>query len=128
MSAELYNGLTLAYIGDAYYELLIRNKLIKKGYGKVNDLHKKCIKYTSGEAQSGFIMQMINDGFLTEKEIEILKKGRNCNANHSKKNLDLQKYQKATGFEALIGFLYLENDLKRIDELISFIDELVKEV
>lgn len=126
MKADLCNGLTLAYIGDAYYELLVREKLINAGIGRVNDLHKGACKYTAGANQAHFILKMIEDKFLTEHEIDIYKKGRNCHSNHTRKNLDLQIYQKATGFEALIGYLYLEGNIKRIHEIMEYIEMVVE--
>ena len=126
MIAEQYNGLTLAYIGDAYYELLVRNLVIKSGNGKVNDLHKMAVSYTSGEAQARFITAMIDENFLSEKEIEFYKKGRNCHTNQNRKNISVLIHQKATGFESLIGYLYLEEQYKRINEIMEYIEKIVK--
>ncbi len=111
------NGITYAYIGDAYYELIVRNYLIKQGYTKVNDLHKKAICYTKGENQALFIEYLINENMLTEKEINVYKNGRNAHTSQTRKNVSKEIYHKATGFEALIGYLYLENNLLRIDEI-----------
>ena len=116
MNAGLMNGLSLAYIGDAYFEILVRQYLLEKGITKVNELHKEAIKFTSGEAQAKFIDLFMKDNILTENEIEIYKKGRNSATSH-RKNLSSAEYQKATGFEALIGFLYENKDNERIDYL-----------
>ncbi|MCR5462177.1 MAG: Mini-ribonuclease 3 [bacterium] len=113
MEAKLMNGLSLAYIGDAYFEILVRQYLLEKGITKVNELHKEAIKFTSGEAQAKFIDLFMQDNILTENEIEIYKKGRNSATSH-RKNLSSAEYQKATGFEALIGFLYESKDNERI--------------
>ena len=121
MNANLMNGLSLAYIGDAYFELIVRNYLIEKGITKVNELHKEAIKYTSGEAQAKFIDLFIGDNILSESEIEIYKKGRNSATSH-RKNLSSEEYQKATGFEALIGYLYKSDNIERI----NFLFELMK--
>ena len=125
MDAKLMNGLSLAYIGDAYFEIMVRQFLLEKGITKVNELHKEAIKYTSGEAQAKFIDLFLENNILTENEIEIYKKGRNSATSH-RKNLSSAEYQKATGFEALIGYLYESKDEKRIDELFSLMKEYNK--
>lgn len=111
------NGLTLAYIGDAYYELYIRRYLIDKKITHVNQLHKTAIKYTQGEAQSRIITYFIEKDLLVEEEISLYKRGRNASG-PGRKNMDAKTYHQATGFESLIGALYLEN-LNRCDELIK---------
>ncbi len=124
MDVNLLNGLSLAYIGDAYYELLIRNHFINEGYMKVNDLHKHVINYTSGLAQSKFIHYFLENNILTEEELNIFKRGRNSHVNSSRKNLDLKDYLDATGFEALIGYLYLNDNIERINQLMDIIFNL----
>lgn len=116
MNANLMNGLSLAYIGDAYFEIMVRQYLLEKGITKVNELHKEAIKFTSGEAQAKFMDLFFKDEVLTDSEIEIYKKGRNSATSH-RKNLSSAEYQKATGFEALIGFLYENKDLERLNYL-----------
>lgn len=121
MNANLMNGLSLAYIGDAYFEIMVRQYLLEKGITKVNELHKEAIKFTSGEAQAKFMDLFFKDEVLSEAEIEIYKKGRNSATSH-RKNLSSAEYQKATGFEALIGFLYENKDMERL----NFLFELMK--
>ena len=111
------NGLTLAYIGDAFYELQVRMYLIDKGFEKVNDLHKNAIRFTSGKAQSKIISYFLENNLLSENEIEYFKMGRNFSGNN-RKNLTPKDYHFATGFECLIGYLYL-NNLTRCKEVIS---------
>lgn len=118
MNPALMNGLSLAYIGDAYFEILVRQYLLEKGITKVNELHKEAIKYTSGEAQARFMDLFMENNVLTSEEIDIFKKGRNSSTSH-RKNLSNALYQKATGFEALIGFLYESKNTERIDYLFS---------
>ena len=120
MNAALMNGLSLAYIGDAYFEILVRQYLLEKGITKVNELHKEAIKYTSGEAQAKFMDLFMENNVLTSEEIEIFKKGRNSSTSH-RKNLSNALYQKATGFEALIGFLYESKNTERLNELFELI-------
>jgi ribonuclease III family protein len=112
----ILNGLTLAYIGDAYYELSIRQYLIANKLTNVNDLHKKAIQFTSGTAQASIIIRMMEENLISEDEIETFKRGRNASG-PGRKNMDAKTYHYATGFEALIGNLYLNNK-NRADELI----------
>ncbi len=113
----ILNGLTLAYIGDAYYELSIRMHLIHNKLTNVNDLHKKAIKFTSGTAQASIIIKMMEENLVSENEIETFKRGRNASG-PGRKNIDAKTYHYATGFETLIGELYLK-DKNRADELIQ---------
>lgn len=111
------NGLTLAYIGDAYYELQIRNHLLNKGYTHVKQLHSKAIKYTSSIAQANIVQMMIDNNILLEDEINAYKRGRN-NSTSGRKNVDGETYAKATGFESIIGYLYLEKN-NRLDLIVN---------
>ena len=119
MTANSYNGLSLAYIGDAIFELYIRKYVLSLGYTKVNDLHKQVIKYTSGEGQSYFIHKFLELNILNDDEMMIFKRGRNSHVNSSRKNLELKDYLDATGFEALMGFLYLDDKTERLEKLIN---------
>lgn len=110
-----YNGLTLAYIGDATYEVLVREYLLRKGITKVDSLHKEAIKYTSAEGQERAFN--IIESSLTDKEIAIFKRGRNSKTDRKARNASVASYKKATGFEALMGYLYLQKDTERINEL-----------
>ncbi len=120
MDFKQVNGLTLAYLGDAVYELHIREYLINKGYTKVNTLNKRCIEFTSGKNQADFIYKLINDKILTDDEYEIYKRGRNSHVGSVRKNIDIETYLSATGFEALIGYLYIY-DKERLDYIIDLI-------
>ena len=113
------NSLVLAYLGDAIYELYIRKFLIKK-YSKVNELQSKSKNYVSAKAQRMFLEKMLEDNFLTLEEINIVKRARN-HKSHSSKSTDIVTYKKATGLEALIGFLDLKEDKHRIEEIINYI-------
>jgi ribonuclease III family protein len=111
-----YNGLTLAYIGDAYYELSVRNYLLSKQLTKVNELHDHAITYTNAFAQAKAARQLL-EGFYTEAEIAIYKRGRNATASHKPKNADVATYNTSTGFEAVIGYLYLDQNVERLNEI-----------
>ena len=111
------NGLTLAYIGDAYYELKVRMYLIDKKLTHVNDLHKQAIRFTSGLAQAKIMTYFIEQSLINEDEFYLFKRGRNASG-PGRKNIDAKTYHLATGFEALIGSLYL-NDINRANQLIE---------
>jgi len=111
------NGLTLAYLGDAYYEFKIRENLIEQGLTDVNQLHKHAIKFTSGVAQAKLMDYLMEVQFLNDDEIALFKRGRNAGG-QGRKNIDAKTYQCATGFEALIGGLFLNNQ-QRADKIIE---------
>lgn len=119
MDYKQLNGLTLAYMGDAVYEIYIREYVISLGYSKVNDLHKRVIKFTSGNAQACLMHYLLEIEFLTEEEINIFKRGRNSHVHTVRKNMNIQDYLDATGFEALIGYLYLQENIERIKEIVD---------
>jgi ribonuclease III family protein len=111
------NGLTLAYIGDGYYELKIRMYLIGLNMTNVNDLHKQAIRFTSGQSQAKIMNYLTQENLLTASETDLFKRGRNASG-PGRKNIDAKTYHLATGFESLIGGLYLK-DTKRADDLIA---------
>lgn len=119
MDYKQLNGLTLAYMGDAVYEIYIREYVISLGYSKVNDLHKRVIKFTSGNAQACLMHYLLEMEFLTEEEINIFKRGRNSHVHTARKNMNIQDYLDATGFEAVIGYLYLQENIERIKEIVD---------
>lgn len=115
------NMLVLAYLGDSIYETYIRKYLIDKGICKVKELQEASIKFVSAKGQAGFLKDMIDNSFLNEEEINIVKCARNHKNNHKPKNCDIVTYKYATGFEALIGYLYYKNNNSRIEEIINYI-------
>ena len=120
MDYNQLNGLSLAYLGDAVFELHIREYLLNKGFSKVNVLNKKCVEFTSGKNQANFIYWLINDNILNDKELAIYKRGRHSHIGSVRKNIDVETYLSATGFEAVIGYLYLKNK-ERLEEIINLI-------
>lgn len=110
--------LVLAYLGDTVYESCIREYLIKQNINKkVNDLHKSAIKYANAKAQATVIHEIEEE--LTEDEHRIYKRGRNQKSHTSPKNADIIDYKHATGFEALIGYLYLNNENERLQYIVD---------
>lgn len=114
-----YNGLTLAYLGDAAYEILIREHLLLNGYTKVDNLHREAVKFTCAEGQAK-AFDLIEE-LLTEDEYSIFKKGRNAKSDRRARSASLADYKKATGFESLIGYLHLDKNIARINELLTVI-------
>ena len=114
---ELMSPLTWAYIGDAVYELFIRNKLINETNLKPHKLHIEAIKYVKAKAQAE-LLQKIYDN-LNEEEKDIVRRGRNTENHHTAKNADVADYAQSTGFEALIGYLYLSKQDKRLKEILE---------
>lgn len=112
-----YSPLTLAYIGDAIYELVIRTILVKKGNTQVNKLHQRASKLVKASAQSEIIEKL--KPYLTEEEMGIFKRGRNAKSFTMAKNASMSDYRRATGFEALMGHLYLTEQWDRMLELIK---------
>ena len=115
------NVLVLAYLGDTIYENYVRRYLINKGIANVNDLQKEAVSYVSAKSQAAFLNKMINNNFLTDDEIIIVKRARNYKTTSHPKNCDIVTYKYATGLESLIGYLSLEDMNNRIDEIMNFI-------
>ena len=114
------NSIVLAFLGDAVYELWIRNYLVSTGIANVNDLQTETLKYVSANSQKKHLDKLMDNNFLIEKELDIIKKGRNAKGGKSK-SADIVTYRLATGLESLFGQLYIENNLERINEIIEFI-------
>ena len=112
-----YNGTTLAFIGDAVMTLYIREKLVKAGYQRPNDLQKMTSQYVSAKAQANYLTQLMDQGFFNEEELEIIKRGRNAQTKTIAKNADVITYRLATVFEAIIGYYYLMNNEKRLGKM-----------
>lgn len=112
-----YSPLTLAYIGDAIYELVIRTILVEKGNTQVNKLHKRASRLVKASAQSAMIEKL--KPYLTEEEMGVFKRGRNVKAATMAKNATMSDYRRATGFEALMGYLYLTEQWERMLELMK---------
>ncbi len=113
--------LTLAFIGDTVFDLLVREELICDANRPANDLHNLAVKKVKASAQAEFVEKILP--VLTEKEITVFKRGRNAKVGHLPKNASQSDYHKATGFEALIGYLYLSDEIDRIVELYKFISD-----
>lgn len=116
---KLMNPATLAFVGDVVYELLVRQRLVSGGDRPVGLLHNQAVAQVRASAQAAAYHLLEQQ--LTEEELAILKRGRNANGVHPPKNANPQDYRKATGIEALFGYLYLCGRNGRIDELFEWI-------
>lgn len=118
------NVLVLAYMGDSVYSVYIRKYLIDLGISKVDKLQKDSIDYVSAKAQAKFVDKMISSGFLTQEELDIFYRARNHKGTRHPKNTDIVTYKYSTGFEAIIGYLYFENNINRIEKIVNYILEV----
>lgn len=109
--------LILAHIGDAIYEVVIRTMVLSKGNRQIEKVHKETIKYVNAKTQAEMADKMMPH--MTDEELDIYKRGRNAKSSTKAKNASIADYRKATGFEALMGFLYLKGETKRMLELIE---------
>lgn len=112
-----YSPLALAYLGDAVYELAVRSLIMNHGNVQVNKMHKKAASLVKAEAQANFYKLLEPE--LTEEEIAVYKRGRNAKSFTIAKNATMQDYRMATGFEALMGYLYLSERFERLAELLG---------
>lgn len=112
-----YSPLVLAYLGDCVYELIVRTILIEQSNCPVRKLHKKATDFVKAKAQADLILAVLED--LTEEEKDVYRRGKNAKSHTIPKNASLGDYRKATGMEAVIGYLYLKKDMERVLELIK---------
>lgn len=123
---QTYSPLTLAYIGDCVFDLIIKNIMISHGNKQVNKLHKDTSNLVQASTQS--LMMRVMQEHLTEEERAIYKRGRNAKSVSPAKNQSITDYRRATGFEALLGYLYLKKDWQRLIDLVKIgLDSLERE-
>ena len=120
-----YSPLTLAYMGDCIYDLIIRSLVVNKGNKQVNKLHQETSSLVQASTQS--LMMRTMQEHLTEEEHAIYKRGRNAKSVSPAKNQSITDYRRATGFEALLGYLYLKKDWKRMLDLVKIGLDSIKE-
>ena len=120
-----YSPLPLAYIGDSIYDLIIKSLVINQGNRQVNKLHKETSMYVQASTQSLMMRAMQEE--LTEEEHAVYKRGRNAKSVSPAKNQSITDYRRATGFEALLGYLYLKKEWKRMLDLVKIGLDSLKE-
>lgn len=121
MNTKTINVQVLALLGDAVLSLYIREELLKQGINNANKLQDMSIKYVSAKGEVTILNKLIEDNILTEEELDIIKRGRNNKKENHPKNTDIITYKLSTGFEALLGDLYL-NDKERLKEILNKIE------
>lgn len=122
MNTKEINVLVLAYLGDTIYENYVRKYLIiNKGIANVDSLQKEAVKFVSAKSQASFLQEMIDADFFNAEELSVIKRARNYKTTSHPKNCDIITYKYATGLECLIGYLDLEKQKERVDEIMSFI-------
>lgn len=119
------NSLALAYMGDAVFEQVVREHLIRSGRVRPNILHREATKYVSAKAQARIVKEMLNTSFLTEEEEAVLRRGRNAKSGTVPKNTDVLTYHYSTAFEAVVGSLYLSEQADRLQEVLRFSIEFI---
>lgn len=112
-----YSPLTLAYIGDCIYDVIIRTVVVERGNRSVNQLHKTVVRYVNAGTQARMIEAL--QEYLTDEEQGIYRRGRNAKSSSTAKNASVTDYRKATGMEALLGYLYLKDEMGRAIELVK---------
>ena len=120
-----YSPLTLAYIGDAVYDLIIRTVVVERANRPAGELHRITVRYVSAEAQSRIVETLLES--FTEEELSVYRRGRNSKPHTMSKNASPADYLKATGFEAVLGYLYLQDKMERVLELVKKGTESLKE-
>lgn len=126
MKPELMNPLALAYLGDGVFEVYVREYLIvEKQITKPDLLQKSAIQFVSAKAQAAFMKEAMQEGWVSEEEIRIYKRGRNAKNSRVMKNTSVIVHNQSSGFEALIGHLYLLNNEERIKEIFELYKEFV---
>ena len=121
------NALALAYMGDAVLEQKVREHLLLAGRVKPNTLHKEATKYVSAKAQALVVHRMMEEAFLTEEELAIFRRGRNAKSGTVPKNTDVQTYRNSSGFEAVLGYLFLIKQLERVYEIIDYAIDIIEQ-
>lgn len=112
-----YSPLTLAYIGDAVFDIVIRSILVNKGNTPVNKLHQRASQVVKAQTQAAMVLALMDH--LTDAESDWYRRGRNSKPHTKAKNASTMDYLEATGFEAVLGYLYLTGDMDRICELVT---------
>ncbi|MFJ5767051.1 MULTISPECIES: Mini-ribonuclease 3 [unclassified Lysinibacillus] len=122
------NALALAYMGDAVLEQKVREYLLRSGRVKPNTLHREATHYVSAKAQSTIVHRMMDENFLTEQELAVFRRGRNAKSGSVPKNTDVQTYRNSSGFEAVLGSLYLLGELERVYDIIAYAIQIIEEL
>ena len=120
MEVKTMTGAMLAFVGDAYYSLKVREMLMKQGINKSEKFHRLAVFYVSAHAQAFVLDSLLEKNQLSTLELDIVRRGRNVKSNSVPKKTSHAIYAKSTAFEALVGYLYLNGELERLNEIIAY--------
>ena len=121
MNALEINSLVLAYLGDTVYENYVRLYLIKQGFNHVKTLQEKSLEYVSAKSQARILRKLMDENIFKDNELAVIKRARNTKVNSHPKNCDIITYHEATSLEALFGYLKINENIERIEEIMSHI-------
>ena len=116
---KTYSPLSLAFLGDAVFSLFMREHVMRAGNMSARKLHDRTVKLVSANAQEKAILQIIEEKMLSDEETDVYRRGENAKVDTHAKNASLITYHRATGFECLIGWLYLKEEQERMEELLT---------
>lgn len=122
------NTAALAFMGDAVYEVYIRKLVMSAGQTRADRLHVMAVPYVRAQGQASAVKKMMNDGFLTEEELALVKRARNHKISSKPKNAGPVEYKLATAFEALVGALYLSGETQRLEEIIKEAEDTIQSI
>ena len=122
MDINKINIIALAYLGDSIYEVYVRDMLIRKGIQKVELLQKEAVLYVSAKGQAKVMKYLMDNNLLNDSELEVFYRGRNNKRSNHPKNTDVITYKISTGFEAMIGYLYLSGKFERLKEILKILE------
>ena len=122
-----YNILTLAFMGDSVYDLYVRHHVIKSLKAKPNALQREATIYVSAKSQSKTAQYLIDSNFLNEDELNIFKRGKNAKIHSKAKNASVMDYRMSTGFEAVLGSLYMSHQIERLEQIVIHSIEYVEQ-
>lgn len=127
LDVKQLNALALAYMGDAVYEQAIREHLLRSGRVRPHVLHKEATRYVSAKAQAVIVKWMVEHTFLTDQEAAVMRRGRNAKSGSVPKHTDVVTYNYSSGFEAVIGYVYLLGQYDRVAEIVKQSIQLIEE-
>lgn len=127
LTVKMLNPLSLAYMGDSILDTYVRKYIILKIKGKPNRLHQLSKQYVSAKGQAYVLNVLIEESFFNEEELEIIQRGRNAKSHTKAKNTDIQTYRKSSAIEAVIGYLFLIDEIERLEELVNKMIEITEE-
>ena len=127
MHVKQIKSLALAYMGDAIYEVYVREYLLREGQVRPNQLHQYAISFVSAKAQAKAVHYLLDSVELTDEELAVIRRGRNAKSGSIPKNTSVATYKYSTGFEALLGYLHLNEEVNRLEELIGLSINYIKE-